>query len=201
MSQAKWRKFSKEELQEIVKNSKSDRDVAKAIGYSPRSGGASQSLHRMYSELGLDTSHFTRQGWNKNNFAFETFVPGSYKKRGSSLLNPLIHIRGRKCECCGLTEWMGKEITLEVHHKDGNHLNNAFDNLQLLCPNCHSYTDNWRGKMKIKMVVDEEDFVEALRDSKNIRQALLRLGLTAAGDNYSRARELIAKYNISFSQG
>lgn len=53
--------------------------------------------------------------------------------------------------------------------------------------------------MKIKMVVDEEDFVEALRDSKNIRQALLRLGLTAAGDNYSRARELIAKYNISFS--
>lgn len=95
---------------------------------------------------------------------------------------------------------MGKEINLEVHHKDGNHINNSFDNLQLLCPNCHSYTDNWRGKTKIKMIVSDEDFVEALRDSKNIRQSLLKLGLTAAGDNYSRARELIAKYNISFEQ-
>lgn len=80
MNQAKWKKFSKEELQEIVKNSMSDREVAKAIGYSLRGGSVGQSLHRMYSELGLDTSHFTGQGWNKNNFAFETFASGNYKK-------------------------------------------------------------------------------------------------------------------------
>lgn len=65
-----------------------------------------------------------------------------------------------------------------------------------MCPNCHSYTENWRGKMKFKRYVDEENFVEALKNNRNIRQALMSLGLTAAGDNYTRARELIIKYNI-----
>ena len=43
-----------------------------------------------------------------------------------------------KCELCGLSEWQGTKITLELHHKDGNHYHNTLDNIQLLCPNCHS---------------------------------------------------------------
>ena len=35
----------------------------------------------------------------------------------------LIRQRGCRCENCGLTEWMGKPIKLEVHHLDGNRLN------------------------------------------------------------------------------
>lgn len=46
------------------------------------------------------------------------------------------------CELCGLSEWQGKKLTLEVHHKDGNHYNNTLDNLQLLCPNCHSIQES-----------------------------------------------------------
>jgi len=30
-----------------------------------------------------------------------------------------------------------------MHHKDGNRSNNKEDNLELLCPNCHSLTDNF----------------------------------------------------------
>jgi hypothetical protein len=50
----------------------------------------------------------------------------------------------KKCECemCGLSEWMGSKISLELHHVDGNRFNNNFDNLQILCPNCHSLTPN-----------------------------------------------------------
>ena len=59
-------------------------------------------------------------------------------------------IKERKCESCGLTEWKGEEIPLELHHIDGNHFNNDLDNLQLLCPNCHSFTDNFRGKRNKK---------------------------------------------------
>lgn len=56
-----------------------------------------------------------------------------------------------KCESCGLTEWMGKQIPLELHHKDGNQGNINLDNLQLLCPNCHTLTDNYRGRgVKVK---------------------------------------------------
>ena len=40
-------------------------------------------------------------------------------------------------------EWLGNPIKLHLHHIDGNHLNNELSNLQLLCPNCHSFTDNY----------------------------------------------------------
>lgn len=35
---------------------------------------------------------------------------------------------------------------LELQHKDGNHLNNTLENCLLLCPNCHSLTDNYKFK-------------------------------------------------------
>lgn len=43
-----------------------------------------------------------------------------------------------KCEICGLSEWQGIKIPLELHHIDLNHYNNNLDNLQILCPNCHA---------------------------------------------------------------
>ena len=41
---------------------------------------------------------------------------------------------------------MGYPIMLELHHIDGNHNNNKLENLQMLCPNCHSITDNFKSK-------------------------------------------------------
>jgi len=35
-----------------------------------------------------------------------------------------------------------------VHHKDGDRTNNEYENLTLLCPNCHALTDTYRGKNK-----------------------------------------------------
>ena len=58
----------------------------------------------------------------------------------------LISIRGHQCENCKLSVWMDNQITLEVHHIDGNVKNNNYENLQLLCPNCHSFTENWKGR-------------------------------------------------------
>ena len=55
-------------------------------------------------------------------------------------------IKPHKCECCGNTEWMGKPIPLELHHKDGNRNHNELSNYELLCPNCHAFTDSYRGK-------------------------------------------------------
>ena len=109
----------------------------------------------------------------------------------------LVNLRGHKCEKCENTEWLNQPIVLEVHHKDGDHLNNELENLELLCPNCHSLTENWRGKnIGTKEVIDDETFVEALRNNKSVRQALIQLGLTAAGGNYTRAYELITQYQI-----
>lgn len=52
-------------------------------------------------------------------------------------------IKENKCEICGLSEWMGKPIPLELHHKDFNHYNNELDNLQILCSNCHMQAHNY----------------------------------------------------------
>ena len=51
-----------------------------------------------------------------------------------------------RCEKCGLTEWLGNPIPLELHHIDGDKNNNTLENFQLLCPNCHAFTDSYRGK-------------------------------------------------------
>lgn len=47
-------------------------------------------------------------------------------------------IKEDKCELCGLSEWQGIKIPLELHHKNGNHFDNNLNNLMILCPNCHS---------------------------------------------------------------
>ena len=77
-------------------------------------------------------------------------------------------MRGHKCEYCGLDSWNNLPISLQVHHKDGDSLNNLLDNLELLCPNCHAQTENYCGKNKASIGINEEEFVEALRTSKNI---------------------------------
>lgn len=54
-------------------------------------------------------------------------------------------IKQDKCEICGISIWQGIKLPLELHHKDGNHYNNNFDNLQILCPNCHSIQEGNAG--------------------------------------------------------
>ena len=149
-NKARWRQFSKEEIEQIIQESRSFREVAQKMGYAKDSGGTMTSLRKMCEELELDTSHFLGQAWNKENYDYELFTINSKKKNGITTLKPLMKLRGRKCECCGLTEWMGEEINLEIHHINGDRTNNTLNNLQLLCPNCHSYTENWRGRGKKK---------------------------------------------------
>ena len=54
------------------------------------------------------------------------------------------------CQCCGITEWNGQSITLTVDHIDGDAYNSKEENLNLLCPNCHSQTPTYAGRNKGK---------------------------------------------------
>ena len=55
-----------------------------------------------------------------------------------------------KCQKCGWGETnpYTNKIPLEIHHIDGNHLNNSESNLQVLCPNCHSLTETYKNHNK-----------------------------------------------------
>jgi hypothetical protein len=60
-------------------------------------------------------------------------------------------IKSDVCEICGISQWMGKKIKCELHHIDGNSNNHILENLQILCPNCHSQIDSFKNvKSKIK---------------------------------------------------
>ena len=70
----------------------------------------------------------------------------SGEKTGKGTIKKYLSEQKDGCWVCGIKEWNGKSIVLELEHVDGNSLNNNEENLSLLCPNCHSQTDTYKGK-------------------------------------------------------
>lgn len=73
---AKWRNFTLQEIEQYVHESNSYASLAEKLGYNSSYGSYLKSMKAMIDELGLDISHFTGQGWNKNNFDYERFRNG-----------------------------------------------------------------------------------------------------------------------------
>lgn len=107
----------------------------------------------------------------------------------------ILHEQNYCCLHCSLKEWMGKPLILELDHVDGNRNNNKRENLRLLCPNCHSQTDTWRGRNinSGKLKVSDEDILNELKKRKNIRQVLIHFNLAPKGGNYTRIKKLSAR--------
>ena len=93
---------------------------------------------------------------------------------------------------CGLSEWINGKLVLELDHINGDHTDNRIENLRYLCPNCHSQTDTFRGRNKntSKKRVSDEVLIDAIKSTENLHQALIKVGLTPKGGNYSRAQKL-----------
>lgn len=58
------------------------------------------------------------------------------------------------CNCNFINPYTGNSI-LQIHHIDGDYTNNSFENLQLLCPNCHAMTDNYGSRNKNSTRLDK----------------------------------------------
>ncbi len=61
----------------------------------------------------------------------------------------LVEKFGEVCSDCGQTNsWNNKPLVLQLDHIDGDSDNNFPNNVRLICPNCHTQTDNFGSKGK-----------------------------------------------------
>jgi hypothetical protein len=137
---AKYRDYTEVDIRLAVQSSTSIAQVLRLLNLAPV-GGNYQTIKQKIADLELDTSHFTGQAWIPKGSHVKPF---DGLRRIESIKKRLIEERGHKCETCLATSWLGKVITLEMDHINGDRANNDRDNLRLLCPNCHSQTRTWR---------------------------------------------------------
>ena len=147
-------KLTKEQLEAAVSASYSKAEVLRKLGVVV-AGGNYATLDKYLKLWDIDTAHFRGKGWNVG-LRFkpkpaqplaEILVKGSYYQSNKLRKRLLAEgFKAHRCESCQLVEWLGQPIALELHHVDGDKTNNCLENLQLLCPNCHAATDNYRGR-------------------------------------------------------
>lgn len=136
----------------------------------------------------------------KENVLKDLNESGTY--RGNCYIKRIIkeyNLLEYKCSECSISNWKNKEISLELDHIDGQAHNCKIDNLRFLCPNCHSQTDTFRGRgiNTGKKKVSDEELLQCLKQTNNIRQALIKVGLSPRGGNYSRASKLLLQISTT----
>ncbi|MFE2977863.1 HNH endonuclease signature motif containing protein [Streptomyces sp. NPDC059258] len=150
-------RWTREVLAPVVALSTSVYDVLRRLGLEAV-GGHHSNISRRIKAYGIDTSHFappSRAGKTKRRLPPEKLLVDDCsphpRRISSSRLKTAMAALGvaERCALCGTEPlWRGRPLPLEVDHINGRWSDNRPENLRLLCPNCHSATDTYRGRSK-----------------------------------------------------
>jgi hypothetical protein len=155
----RYRKWTDSDLVEAVKSSTNKGEVLKKLGLKSKNSGNYQTIDRHIRLLNLDTSHFMSAILAippVRTYSFEeVLIENSTYSSTKNLKRKLLKGGLLKNQCygegCGISDWLGKKLQLQLDHINGNRSDNRIENLRLLCPNCHSQTSTFAGKNKGKI--------------------------------------------------
>lgn len=149
----------KEILAKITKNSNSIAEIIRKCEMI--SSGASYKILKSrldeekinYSHINLGLGSNKGRKFIREKIPLEEILIENSEYNRANLKKRLVSELGWKEECyiCKNSgEWQGKKLNLQLDHINGNSKDNRIKNLRFLCPNCHSQTETFAGKINIK---------------------------------------------------
>lgn len=200
------RKYTRELLEPLVRSSNSVSSVLRKLGLNM--GGNSHSLiSKRIKEYKINTSHFKNGNQisaTNNRKKPEDYLVLRDKPLVSVILRKAMIAIGLKYECsgCGLgPSWNGKPLTLHAEHKNGNRCDCRPNNLEFLCPNCHTQTETFgkpkkilngknepkTKKVKIKPSIDDSKY------PSNLEELIWKVPMTTLAKEFGVTDRAIAK--------
>lgn len=181
-----------EQFVELIKSSSNIAEVLFKLGYTVKgnSWGYSQIRQRMI-DLNIHYTEFKGKSpmYEKNTLkkiSSEKLLRKNCKHARHTLRNHVIQndLLSYRCAICGITEWNGKTISLELDHINGINNDNRLENLRFLCPNCHSQTTTYGSRNQQKnescyeITEDLRELVsEAYNKYKSVKATSSALGI------------------------
>lgn len=153
------KKVTKFELEEVIKCSSHYSEAFKHLGWC-RSTRNYEYIKRLVREWDIDISHFRKQHSTgiKDKLPDEKIFcensevsQATLRRRARDILRPIVCV-----DCGNKGEHNGKLLVLQLDHNNGIRDDNRKENLKWRCPNCHSQTDTYSMRKKIKVKKEKE---------------------------------------------
>ena len=130
----------------LVKSCQNYTDVCNKLGFDKAAGYVLHIVKLRCKRLNV--THLVQLRYRKRDNFLKSVE--CYDNR-SAFRRRIIRDRLIPYECAGCSNkghWLGKEMALQLHHKNGDPKDHRLDNVEFLCPNCHAITPNWTGRNK-----------------------------------------------------